>query len=420
MTSSTVARSGTEGRRLIFLFGLVYFAQGICQTGGLMAQPLNFYFKEALGLNPAQTTEYLAVLTIPWTTKPLYGLVSDFIPLAGYRRKSWLLFANLMAALGFLWLSGLTEPTAVVTALMLTAVGTAASDVIIDALMVENGQRTGLTAVFQSIQWLWISFASIVSALVGGYLAQTVAPGTALHVAALITMLAPLAVMVASLLTVGEVRRPVDIPGMKATARGLVAALRSRELLAVLGFLAFWNFSPSLGTPWYYHQTDTLKFTQSFIGILGAATNVGGAVGAFLYWRMFSLWPLRRQLVAGIWTGTVGTLLYLLLVRPSHYSQAIALAIELVVGGAAMVALLATLTLSARSCPARAEGFTFAALMSVTNGVAQIAAIIGARLYTDVLHKAMTPLILISAAFTFACLLLLPLLGKAEDEVAVR
>lgn len=417
MPNSSASAPTIDGRRLVALFGLVYFAQGICQHSGLVAQPLIHYFKAALGLDPAQTQEYLAILTIPWTLKPLYGLLSDFVPLAGYRRKSWLLLANLLAALGFLWLTGLTAPATIVTALLLTALGTAASDVIIDALMVENGRETGLTATFQSVQWLWISAASIVSALLGGFLAETLAPGTALHVAAAMTLVAPLAVMVASAIVVREERRPVNLVEMKATAKSLLAVLKTRAFLAVLAFLAFWNFSPSFGTPWYYHQTDVLSFSQSFIGTLGAVANVGNVVGALLYWRVIAHWPLRRQIVAGIWTGAIGTLFYLLLLKPMAYTHALALGIDFVLGVAGMVALLASLTLAAKSCPPRVEGFAFAALMGVMNGVAQIAAIIGARLYTSVLDKNMAPLIVISALFTLACLLLLPILGKMDNVV---
>jgi MFS family permease len=395
------------------LFGLVYFAQGIGQDSGLVAQPLQYFFKEALGFNPAQTTEYLAVLTIPWTLKPLYGLVSDFIPLLGYRRKTWLLLANALAVSGFLWLSGVSDPGAVVVALMLTAFGTAASDVIIDAIMVENGKRTGLTARFQSVQWMWISIASILSSLLGGWLCTVFGAGTAFRIAALVTLLAPLAVMVAGWLILHEEKGAIDLIEMKATTANLLASFRSRTLWAVIAFLAFWNFSPSLGTPWYYHQVDNLNFSQAFIGMLGGFEAFGGVLGALAYWLYLSKGPLRKQLGFGIWAGTTGTLLFLLLLRPSSYSHAIAINVNLLVGAATMVAVLATLTLAAQACPAKSEGFTFAALMSVNNGVAQVSAIIGARLYTDVLQS-MLPLILVSAAFTFACLLLLPMLQKAQ------
>lgn len=411
-------------KRLVFLFGLVYFCQGLGQHVGLISQPLQFFFKEALGLNPAQVTEYLAVLTIPWTIKPLYGLLSDFIPLFGYRRKTWLLATNALAAAGFLWLFGLTNPATVVIALMLTAFGTAASDVIIDAVMVENGKKTGMTAKFQSVQWLWINLASVGTSLLGGYLCTLFTPGTALHIAAIIALFAPLSVMVASWLIVQEDKSTVNIADLKATTASLVSSFKSKTLWAVIAFLAFWNFSPSFGSPWYYHQVDTLGFTQSFIGILAAVGSAGQVLGAIVYGKYFSKRSLKQQLVFSIVTGTIGTLAYLFLLTPSGYSQAIAIAINLVFGAAAMIATLATLTLAAQACPPKAEGFTFAALMSVVNGFAQISAIVGARLYVNVFHS-LLPLILLSAAFTFACFLLLPILrsvpensNKGDDEPA--
>ena len=406
--TTTGAGESAYTRRLAFFFGLAYFAQGIGQHGALIAQPLQFYFKSVLGLDPAQVTEFLAVVMIPWILKPLYGLVSDFIPLLGYRRKTWLLLVNAMAAAGFLWITGNLQPGSIVIALTLSALGTAASDVIIDATMVEAGNRTGLTAQFQSVQWLWISIASIVSALLGGYLCDLFEAGTAVRVAALLVVAAPIAVAVSGWLIVREEKSVFAVEEMKATTAGLLSAVKSRTIWAVIGFLAFWNFSPSFGTPWYYHQTDTLRFTQSFIGILGGVSGAGAVLGAFAYWRYVSKQSLRAQLELGIWTGTAATLLYLLLLSPSAFSQIIAIAVNFVAGVAGMIALLATLTLAARACPSKAEGFTFAALMSVNNGVVQLSAIVGARLYTDV-FKSMWPLILISAAFTLACYVVLPL-----------
>ena len=56
-------------------------------------------------------------------------------------------------------------------ALLIPSVGIAVSDVVIDALMVEKGQRYGMTGRFQSIQWAAIYAAPILTAPIGGYLA---------------------------------------------------------------------------------------------------------------------------------------------------------------------------------------------------------------------------------------------------------
>jgi hypothetical protein len=50
--------------------------------------------------------------------------------------------------------------------------GLAFTDVLTDALTVENGKRLGLTGPFQAIQWALISRASILTGVGGGWLAQ--------------------------------------------------------------------------------------------------------------------------------------------------------------------------------------------------------------------------------------------------------
>jgi hypothetical protein len=74
-------------RRLVIFFALVYFAEGMGQTDGIISQPLNYYLKQVYQWTPVQIAAFLTVLNLPWFIKPLYGIVSDFIPLFGYRRK---------------------------------------------------------------------------------------------------------------------------------------------------------------------------------------------------------------------------------------------------------------------------------------------------------------------------------------------
>ena len=84
--------------RLMLFFAVVYAVEGIGQAkSGIVWQPLTHFLKEAQGWGPVQISVSLAVLDVPWVIKPLYGLVSDFLPLAGYRRRSYLLLASLAA-----------------------------------------------------------------------------------------------------------------------------------------------------------------------------------------------------------------------------------------------------------------------------------------------------------------------------------
>jgi MFS family permease len=393
---------------LVFLFGIVYFAQGIAQSGGLISLPLNYYLKEVMQLNELDATNYLTILTIPWLIKPVYGLVSDFISLFGYRRKSWLLVLNILTCIGYFWLAEIGNNDQLIMALLLTAIGTAASDVIIDALMIENGRKFNMIVQFQAVQWFWFYVAQIVTSILGGWLAEMADPDTGLRTAAIITMVAPAIIAILSWLIVKEEKTAMDLNSLKATVTGLRETLRSRILWATILFLVLWNFSPGFGIPIYYLMTDTLKFSQSFIGHLGAISSAGSILGAWLYGKYISNRSMDFQLVFSILTSALSTFSYLGAITPTPYSGLLFIALSFFFGITSMVALLAILTLAARACPEKAEGFTFAVLMSIVNGCAQLSAMMGSWMLINWFGGHLPPLIILSGAATLFCLLLLP------------
>ena len=149
----------------------------------------------------------------------------------------------------------------------------------------------------------------------GGFLIEAFSAQNALRAAAWIAAAAPPAVT-ASLLLVHEERATIDRAGFARGLRALLAAFRSRDLWLIGAFLFLYYFSPGFGTPLYFELTDTLKFSQGFIGILSAVSAVGWIAGGMLY--RFQLWrlPRRHLLNLSLVLGVVGTLAYLGLVGP--------------------------------------------------------------------------------------------------------
>src|SRR5215472_11765885 len=201
--SASVSERGSMGH-LLWFFALVYVVEGLGQIGGLISQPLNYYLKQVQGWTPLQITAYLTLFNLPWVIKPLYGLVSDFLPLFGYRRKSYLLIANAAGIAGFFWVTQIEAPSVMVFALMLTAYAMAISSTLCGAVLVENGQRLHESGRFVNQQWLWFNIAAMVAAIIGGQLVQHLSPTAALHVAAALVAVAPLAVIVGTLFLVNE------------------------------------------------------------------------------------------------------------------------------------------------------------------------------------------------------------------------
>jgi len=395
----------------MLFFALVYVVEGIGQTGGLIAQPLNYFLKQTYGWTPVQVTAYLTVLNLPWIIKPVYGIISDFLPIFGYRRRSYLALANLMAAAAYCWVAQITSPGEIVIALLLSAYGMAISSTVCGALLVENGQKFGASDAFVNQQWLWFNIAAMACGFFGGQLIERLTPVGALHAAAGIIAVAPLIVVFASVFLIREARSRVDFPEMRRTFASLVTALTLRDLWLIALFLFVYYLNPGLGTPLYYHMTDDLKFSQEYIGILGSISSAGWIVGALLYRWLLKGITAKVMLNLSITLGIVATLAFLLL-----WNEPLAAAINFLSGIATMMAFVATLSLAADFCPPRSEGFAFAALMSVTNLTSALSENIGSFFYEHLFQRQLAPLILASAAFTAIAFFFVPLLRLGTKQ----
>ena len=103
--------------------------------------------------------------------------------------------------------------------------------------------------------------------------------------------------------------------------------------------------------------------------------------------------------------GVLSTLSYLLLSTP-----ATAVAIWLTSGITSMIAMIATMSLAAESSPEGAEGFAFAAMMSIVNLTGPLSDTSGSWLYQHVFQQRLAPLIIVSAAATAVVFFLIPLM----------
>jgi BT1 family len=390
-------------RRVMWFFAVVYAVEGIGQAKvGIMGQPMIYFLKQVRGWDTVTISASLAVFDLPWVIKPLWGAISDFVPLFGYRRRSYLLLASIAAMGAFGWVATLQSPGTLIPAMFVTSVAMAICSTLCGALLVETGHRHHGSAGFVNQQWLWYSIAQMAAVLVAGYLIEVFSPIGAVHAAASIAAVAPLAIIL-SLRLIHEDRAAVDLASLRARLRALIAAFRTRNLWLVGGFLFLYYFSPHFGTPLFFHMTDQLRFSQGFIGVLASVGSAGWIVGGLLYagWlKRLSHPALMRLSIAG---GVLSTLSYLLLFDPVS-----AILIYLFAGVTSMLAFVATLSLAADSCPEGAEGFAFAAMMSVLNLTQPLADLFGAVLFEHAFARQLPPLIMVSAATTGLVFLLVP------------
>jgi len=96
------------------------------------------YYKEYMHLDPGEMAAYLSIVHLPWSFKILYGLISDNVPIAGTRRKSYLIIMGFVQflALFSVYSFDFEEPIAIAVLLALASMSEAFVNVVSDAIMV--------------------------------------------------------------------------------------------------------------------------------------------------------------------------------------------------------------------------------------------------------------------------------------------
>lgn len=401
-------QSGGAARMPVF-FAITYVATGIAAQFGLISQPLQYFMMKGLHLTAAQVSSYLAIMMLPWALKPFYGLICDFIPFLGYRRKSYLCAANLLTAIACGVIAFTDSLAIILPAFLLAATGMAASTALTVGIAVETGRSDGKERDYFVQQTFFYYCALIGASLIGGQLCHYLAPVLALHTAAAIAALPVLLVSFLTLVMLHEEKSALNVKALRDSWYSLREALRSRSLWLVALFIWCWDFSPSFGVPLFFHESNTLGFSQTLIGQLAAWNAAGMVLGSVIYGLYLKSKPMRTQLWLAVALGTMSTLAYLLLSSPIT-----AVVLESVRGLSNMIAILAIYALAADVCPARTEVSVMASLIAVRNLATEASTFLGGQLYDSVFHNQLAPLIVFAAVTTALCSLLIPFLSLSS------
>src|SRR6266436_647075 len=268
---------------LLAVFGMLYFVQGIIEpTACLPAQPIQSHLR-LRQFSAEQIGHFFGAIGIAWSLKPLFGLISDFLPIGGYRRAPYLMISTAAAGLAFLvvaalwhlqstdakgWFGrflgaapGQPDVAPVGWLLVMVGIGVAMTDVVIDALAVETGQPRGITGNIQSVQWFALSVAGLLVGFGGGYIAEHQLQRPMFVGCGLLALVSLLVV----LLIVREPRhspRPRD--NVIAAWNQIRSGRRLPVLLSAAAFLFLWNFNPFSSNVLQQYMTEELRFGEQF------------------------------------------------------------------------------------------------------------------------------------------------------------
>lgn len=393
---------------------IVYFVQGIL---GLARLAVSFFLKDEIALSPAEVSALMGIAALPWTIKPVFGFMSDGLPVFRYRRRPYLVLSGILGAIAWIAMATVVDtPLKATLAILLTSLSVAISDVIVDSLVVERAREEGQgqAGTLQSLAWGAAALGGLLTAYLGGLLLEH----TSTQVIFRITATFPLIVCgVAWLIAEDPITEKSNLKVVVHQVQLLKGAVSQKAIWMPALFLFLWQATPSADSAFFFFSTNELDFKPEFLGRVRLVSSFASLIGIWLFQRFLKEVSFRK--IFG-WSTVISAVLGMTtLLLVTHANRALglddqwfSLGDSLVLTIAGQIAFMPVLVLSARLCPPGVEATLFALLMSVVNLSGLLSNELGALLthWLQVTETDFTNLWLLVLITNTSTLLPLPLL----------
>jgi len=414
-----------NSKKLFWLYSLsaiCYYIQGF---ESLPSLSLFKYFKEVLMYPPEKLMMLNAIIGLAWIPKILWGICIDQF----LSRKKWITISLILDIITVLFLGIWSLPLIMlITMMFINSTDSAIRDVAIDGTMCIEGKKHNITGKIQSLQWISITVATVITGLLGGYLADhfNYRVGFLLLIPFYLLMFIPLYFYKESKksLTKEEsclsCKFALDCGGndnyicegyqirfikksIKEIFKPYKEIFKNKSFLWGCLFLFLYKYSPSFGTPLSYLERDSFKWSFQFMGILGTIASIVSIIGAMIYWKICQKINIKKWLTYSVFLGAVTTLSYL------YYTPISAIVYLIIYSLIGMTIHLIIMDWMAKTSIRGLEATTFALLCGINNLSAGTASSFsGAFLYPIIGLKW---LIILSALTSFICL---PIIKKLQ------
>ncbi|MBD2295698.1 folate/biopterin family MFS transporter [Anabaena sphaerica FACHB-251] len=419
---------GNEPKPELIAILAVYFVQGIL---GLARLAVSFFLKDELHLSPVEVSALLGIVALPWMIKPLFGFISDGLPIFGYRRRPYLVLSGILGSAAWVSLGTIVHSSwAATIAIALSSLSVAFSDVIVDSLVVERArvESQAKAGSLQSLCWGATALGGLITAYFSGLLLEYFTTRTVF----LVTALFPLIISVVAWL-ISETRVNKDAPqhhqnhplSIQTQLKQLRQAFTQKAIWLPTAFIFIWQSTPSGEAAFFYFFTNELHFKPEFLGRVHLVTSLASLIGIWIFQRFLKSVPFR--VICG-WSIVISALLRMtMLLLVTHTNRALgiddqwfSLGDSLILAVMGQIAFMPVMVLAARICPLGIEATLFALLMSIFNLGGAISREFGALIMhwlgiTETNFDTLWLLVIITNSIALLPLLFIHLLPNEEE-----
>ncbi|CAN6564529.1 unnamed protein product [Malus baccata var. baccata] len=272
------------------LVGLGYWVQGF-RCFPWMA--VNFFLKDGLHVDPSTLQLLQNSANLPMVAKPLYGVVSDAVYIAGQHRIPYIALGAVLQAVSWLAIAMLSESGisigTITLYLLLSNLGASIAEVANDAIVAEAGKQStspknsqpSSSGELQSFSSMASAMGGVLGCLLGGLAIDRLSPQKMfLFYGLLLTVHFLISIFVQES-SLNHTEGTANV-GIREKLSELLVALREPEIAySISWFAASYAIIPALTGTMFFYQAQYLNIDSSLLGI----SKVFGQV-AMLLWSV--------------------------------------------------------------------------------------------------------------------------------------
>lgn len=299
--SETEARNKKKMTRNKISILLIGFYAGICVISDLAVK---YFYKDIKKVETATLTTILIIFKIPYLIKPLYGLLIDFVPILGYKKKSYLFicfFVNMFSWYIFILYNDKHLVTSIICLLFVnislsftTVIGSA---VQVDLSKIYEHDKSNIgekTNQLMSQYFMIKSVGTLIPSYFKGFLIQKYTNDIIFYISALISLF----ILISALLLVEdkieEEKSEEEIDNSpfledeeekkkKSNTKKIINLLKNKNVLLLLSLIFILESSPFCVSPLFYYETNVLGLNPQDLGNIDFLSQISIILMIYIY-----------------------------------------------------------------------------------------------------------------------------------------
>ena len=318
---------------------IIGFYAGLCVISDLAVK---YYFKDKKKVETANLTRILIIFKIPYLIKPIYGLILDFIPICGYKKKSYLFICFLVNISSWYLFIISNEKNMLFSIICLLFVNISLSftTVIGSAIQVDlskmyENEKSNIgekTSQLMSEYFIIKSLGTLIPSYFKGFLIEKYSNDIIFYISGIISFLILISDLIlveekniekneervssSSLLDNEEKEKEKNNNKKENTTQQILNLIKNKNIIILLSLIFILESSPFCMSPLFYYETNFLNLNPQDLGNIDFLTQISIIVVIYIYKNLCFKYNFKAiTFFVRICQFTLFFLIYMLIMR---------------------------------------------------------------------------------------------------------